>query len=108
MKGECSGSAILRDATNKDSPFSAASLRVAALAATQQRRAQSDASHNIAGARRCGSATTASRTSTAITAGLDAAAGAVPFIHGLLSSLSHGEGHAGRQGKAATLLRCRW
>ena len=48
--------ANVRDAADGDSPVGAASLRAAALAATQQQRAQSDASRNIAGARRRGCA----------------------------------------------------
>ena len=48
--------ANIRDAADGDSPVGAASLRAAALAATQQQRAQSDASRNIAGARRRGCA----------------------------------------------------
>ena len=56
MEGELFKSINIRDAADRASRVGAASLRAAALAATQQRRAQSDASRNIAGARRRGCA----------------------------------------------------
>ena len=56
MEGELSKSANICDAADGDSPVGAASLRAAALTATRQRRAQSNASKKNDGARRCGCA----------------------------------------------------